>query len=119
MKDGIIGLLWSVAICAAIVAVVFGVLGELIALDFALSIAYFTSKVFAISIYAIVALWVIGFDWMEMPFIKATGAGVLMAVLSYLVFAFFEWSLFYTLFVLFAVVAAVAVVIGLIKTIFG
>jgi hypothetical protein len=42
-----------------------------------------------------------------------------MAVLSYLVFAIFEWALFYTLFVLFAVVAAVALVIGLIKTIFG
>ena len=119
MKDGIIGLLWSVAICAAIVAAVFGLLGGLIELAFISVIAYFAGIVLAMSIYGIVLVWVAGFTWTEMPFAKATGAGVLMAVLSYFVFAIFEWSFFYTLFVLFAVIAAVAVVIGLIKTIFG
>ena len=82
MKNGIWGLLGTVAICAAIVAVVFGALGALIGLDFATVLAYFAGLVFVLAIYGMVVVWVIGFDWTDMPFAKATGAGILMAALE-------------------------------------
>lgn len=118
MRDNIRGILWTIAICAVVVAVVFGLLGALIGLDFAVVIAAVAAQAFALAIYLTAAMWVIGFDWSDMPFFKATGGSVLMAVLSYLVFDFFEWAVFYTLMIIFAVCAAVAVVIGVIKTIF-
>lgn len=119
MKDGINGILWMVTVCAAIIGAVFGVLGEVVGLGFASMIAYIAAEAFVISIYAKVAMWVVGFDWTEAPFMKATGAGILMAALSYGVFSIFGWTLFYTLYVIFAVLAALAMVIGLIKSIFG
>jgi hypothetical protein len=118
MREGIGGLLVTIAICAAVVAVVFGALGALIGLEFATTIAYIAAEAFVLSIYASIVMWVIGFDWSEMLFAKAAGAGVLMSALSYIVFSIFEWAIFYTLFVIFAVIAAIAIVVGVLKTIF-
>lgn len=118
MKDGINGLLVTIAICGAIIAVVFGLLGELIGLDFAISIAYFAGAALVLSIFTLVVIWVFSFDWTEAPFIKLTCTGVLLAILSYIIYTFFEWELFYTIFVICAVIVAVTIVIGIIKTIF-
>lgn len=118
MKDIIIGLLGTIAICAVIIAVVFGLLGELVGLDFAVSIACFAGSALVLSIYGMVVVFVLGFDWTEDTLVKLTGAGILMAVLSNIVFMILEWVLFYNLFVIFAVVAAVTTVVGLIKLIF-
>lgn len=108
-----------VAICAAIIAIVFGALGEIVGLTFISSIAYLASVVLTICIYGIITLWVISFDWSEAPFLKATFSGTLMSVASISVFAIFDWQLFHTLFVIFAIITGIAIVIGLIKTIFS
>ncbi len=118
-KDGIYGFLGTIAVCAAIITVVFGFLGGLIELDFALSIARFTGAVLALSIYIMVVVWVFSFEWTESPFIKATLAGVILAILSFIVYEIFDWQLFYVVFIICAVIAAAAVAIGLIKTIFS
>lgn len=119
MKNGIKGLLGTIAICAAIIAVVFGLLGGLIDLDFAITIAYFAGAVLAMSVYVLIVLWVVSFDWTESPFLKMALAGILLAVLNYIIYAIFDWQLFYIVFIICAVATALAVVIGVIKAIFG
>ncbi len=119
IKDKLQPYLIMIAVCAVIVTVVFGILGELIGLDFANKIAKFALAILAISILLIVVLWILSFDWTESPFIKATFSGVVMAVLSLIIFEVFNWQFFHTLFIIFAVITAFVVVIGLIKTIFG
>ena len=108
-----------IAVCATIIAIVFGVLGSLIGLDFILAIATFCAAVTALCIYGEVVLWLTTFDWTENPLLKATFASVLLSVLSFAVFAFFEWGLFMTLGIITAIIAGVVIVIGLIKLIFG
>lgn len=118
MKDGLIGFFGTVAICTAVVGVIFGFLGGLTSIDFMLTIAYFAGAILVLSIFAIVVVCLFSFDLSEMPFIKITFAGALLAVLSYLIYDIFYWQIFYTVFVICAFVAGFVAALGIIKGLF-
>lgn len=111
--------LGAIAICATIIAIVFGILGVIVDISLISRIAYYASIALTLSIYGIFALWIISFDWSEAPFLKATFSGFLMSLSSIIVFWIFKWQIFHILFVIFAIATALAIVIGLIKTIFS
>ena len=119
MKTKIYGIMGTIAICAVIIAVVFGALGTIVGIEFIASIAYLACIGLAISIFIMIVVWVLSFDWSESPFLKITVGGIIMAVASIIIHAIFEWQIFYTLFVIFSIITGIAIVIGLIKTIFG
>lgn len=113
------GALGAIAICALIIAVVFGILGVIVDIALISHIAYYASIALTLSIYGLFVSWIVSFDWSEAPFIKATFSGTLMSLSSIIVFWIYKWQLFHLLFVVFAIATGIAIVVGLIKTIFS